>query len=151
MKHSSTWFALILIASASLLSAARNVSGEPRSSAHTNKIEANSREYVASGEPVATPIDQPLRGTTDARSGGETNNDKDTFKHVVPADSPEGFWEKLGDVATVLSAIAVAVFTFMLWCVSDRQKELMENAEAISRRSVEVAENSLDIYRPFLL
>jgi hypothetical protein len=151
MKHSSTWFVLILIASALLISAARNARGEPNSNAHTNKSDTDSRDYVANGKPIAIPTDQPLRGKAAPRSNGDTYNYNNTFKYIAPANPGEGFWKSLGDVATVASAIAVAVFTLMLWSVSEQQKKLMENAEAISRRSVEAAENSLDIYRPFLL
>src|SRR5713101_5092223 len=122
MKLSNTWFALTLIASVSLLSAARNASGEPHSRIHTSKIEAGSRKDIAGSEPVAPPIDQSAAEKSNARSGGETYNYNGTFKYVAPANPPESGLRQLGDVATVLSTIAVAVFTFMLWYVSNRQK-----------------------------
>jgi hypothetical protein len=150
MTHSSTWFSLILIASALLLSAARNASGEPHSKQHASKVETAGHNDESGGGPVATTVNQSATEKANTGGGGVTYNYNGNFKYSVPANSAEGFWKKLGDVATVLSTIAVAVFTFMLWYVSKRQKELMEKAEDISRRSLEVAALALNTDRPYV-
>lgn len=150
MKHSSTWYTSILITSVLVLSATINVSGEPRSQKHARKVEAGDYQNAASGDPVATPINQVSTNKPDAHSGGKAYNYNGTFKCVSPPAAPEGGWKNIGDIATVASAIAVAFFTGMLWYVSKRQKELMEKAEATSRRSIELARTALKAERPFV-
>jgi hypothetical protein len=150
MKPSSTWFALILIASALLVSATKSASGEQSGKQNTSKVEGYSGEG-RSTDPIATRINQPTAYSTSTEGGRVTYNYNGDFKYVAPPPSPESDLKQAGDIASVLSTIAVAFFTGLLWNVSKQQKTLMEDAEEISRRSVETAEKSLDIYRPFLL
>jgi hypothetical protein len=150
MKLSNTWFALILIASALLLSAARSANDEPSSQQHAKKIEEPSREYVASGDPVATPINQSAAEKGNGRSGGETYNYNGNFNYTPPPSPPESDWAVAGEIASVASAVLVAVFTALLWHVSRQQKELMKTAEETSRRSVTIASLALNAERPWI-
>jgi hypothetical protein len=133
----------ILVASALLPSAARTARAEPRSEHHASTVETHSRDSYANSDPIATPINQPTAHSTSTEGGRVTYNYNGDFKYVAPTATEESGWKKFSDIANVASAIAVAFFTGMLWCVSRQQKELMQNAEAISRRSVEVTELAL--------
>lgn len=127
MKPSKTWFALILIASVSLLSAARSVSGEPSSQQHAKKVEEPSREYVASGDPVTPPVNQSAAEKGNGRSGGETYNYNGNFNYTPPPIPPDSDWTVAGEIASVASAVLVAVFTALLWHVSRQQKGVDED------------------------
>ena len=134
MKHSCICFALILTVSALLLSGARNARGENNAS----KVETNSGESHATSDPVATPINQPTAYGTSTEGSRVTYNHNGDFKYVAPPPSAQSDLKKVGDIANLLSTIAVAVFTGMLWYVSKQQKLLAEKTEETARRSVEI-------------
>src|SRR5580658_8526032 len=123
MKHSSTWFALILIASALLLSAVRSASGDPSVKKNTSKVEDTRDENKTSGSPVATPINHSAAEQSVTHSGGETYNYN--FNYTPPPTPPESYWSIAGEIASVASAVLVAIFTALLWHVSRQQKGLM--------------------------
>jgi hypothetical protein len=150
MKHSNTWFALILIASALLLSAARNTCAEPRSENHASKSERRSGDSNATSDPITTPINQPSAYSTSTDGGRITYNYNGDFKYAAPTPAPESGWKKFGDIANVASAIAVAFFTMMLWHVSRQQKVLAEQTEETAQRSVEVTRLAYLASRPYV-
>jgi hypothetical protein len=131
--------ASILIAFALLLCTGRNAISEPGGKRNISKAERDDRQLAASGSPIAAPVHQRSQKQTDSHTSSETNNYSGTFKSDAQANPPEGFWRTAGDIATVVSAIFVAVFTGLLWHVSKQQKRLAGKTEETTRRSVEVA------------
>jgi hypothetical protein len=162
MKHSSTWFALILILSALLLSTARNATAEspsqPNQSAQT---ETSAQQHDAVANPAATTLNQQT--TKPAASSGTTN-----IYNQYQQSSP---W---GDFPTWLEAVAsIGLVIFAYWQINfvkrtttaseDAAKaardaviatqqyvELTKDLAATTKQSVDLARLSLSTERPYI-
>lgn len=161
MKRSSIWCASILIALALLLSAAKNVSAQDlgpsqnlpqqRNNA-TQNAQTNTEPNPPSAQAAQTPSAENSPGRERGPKQGRADPDKD-------ADWLWQAWEWLNGITaqgfftfvTAAATVLMAIFTGLLWCVSDQQKELAQAAEKIELRSVKASEHALDINRPFLL
>ena len=111
-----------LIASALLLSAVRSASGDLSVKKNTSKVEDTRDEDKTSGSPVATPINHSAAEQSDTHSSGETYNYNGNFNYTPPPSPPESDWSIAGEIASVASAVLVAIFTALLWHVSRQQK-----------------------------
>jgi hypothetical protein len=136
MKHSSTWFALILIASALLLSAGKNgIADSPNQtgqSAATPKDEYNYAKPRSSGD-----SQQPSAQRTSEKSQAETYNYYGDFNYR-PRESGIP-WEKIGQVATILATVAMAVFAGGLWKTSIWQwREIKRQAKAAEEQVIKL-------------
>lgn len=118
MKLSNTWFAMILIASASLLGAASNgVADSPNQRSQTPATTQNSNT-------ASTPVpvsEGKIDENTPANSGSKNSSG-------IP-------WREIGEIASVLSTAAMALFTFALWRTSKSQwRALEEQADILKQQ-----------------
>jgi hypothetical protein len=114
MKHSSTWFALILIASASLLSRARSATAQSPNQP-TRESESATAQNQANGNPAATPVDQRHSEKT---SDGLAKYSYTYKYYSAPAQSPPVWFQEL-------STIVLLIFTFGLVFVGYKQAQWM--------------------------
>jgi hypothetical protein len=142
MKHSSTWYALILIASALLLSAAKQGSAEPspRPTPQPNKSAALSDHQSAQQiTPVSTPdISQPPPDT--GAPNTKENDGSDTATEVIV------FFTVVAGLATA----AIAVFNYQLVGVTEEMKQATAEAAEAAKQSARAAELLLNAERPYL-
>ncbi len=111
MKRSNIWFASILIASALLLRGVSNGSGAtPSNQPHANQVERTTNGQYSNATPVATLSNQPRPSPTCGQSTAYTYN------YYNPA--PESGLAFFGQIAGIISAIFLAVFTGGLWVTS---------------------------------
>jgi hypothetical protein len=133
MKLSSTWFALILIVSALLLSAGLSVSVALPSPNPTKKSDAAAAHHHEKPQPIATLSNQPSPEPT-AQS---VSNYSYSYNYYRPsAESPPVWFQ-------VLTTIALLAFTAGLWWTSVRQWL------AIGRQA-DIAEKALASERPWI-
>ncbi len=121
MKHWKPWLALILIALL-LLPSAEHVSASG----------------VPSSGPSATPAGPGPAEKAHAVTVDKPYNYYGTFSYAAPANPPEGRWRIAGEIATVLTAVLVAILAGLVWDFGRKQKKLAEAAETIARESVEL-------------
>src|SRR5579863_9693252 len=129
MKRSNTWFALILIVSASLLSAASGGSGAtPSDQPQANEVEQATSNPHGDATQAATVSEPRGRNSASAQSGSYTYN------YYYPA--PDSWLAFFGQIAAIVSAILLTFFTGGLWITSIWQWR--------------IAHTALNTERPFL-
>jgi hypothetical protein len=143
MKHSSTWFALILIASALFQSAAQNLNADspsPRPTQQPNKTSALS-DYQSAQQvtPVSTPNISQSPPDTGAPNKKE-NNGSDTATKVI------AFFTVVAGFATA----AIALFNYQLVGVTEEMKKATAEAAEAAKQSAKAAELVLNTERPYV-
>jgi hypothetical protein len=147
MKHSSTWFALILIASALLPSAGSLALPSPtptpnhpiQASEQRKLPEQPAAQYVASST-VTDLSPSPTNAPTP--SGERTDSDNNSILAIGTF-----FFIALTGVATAL----IAKFNWQLVGVTDEMKHATAEAASAARDSAKAAELALYAERPYLL
>jgi hypothetical protein len=137
MKHSNIWFALILVASALLLSAARSVSADSPSPKPANQPNEGSTLSDHQSAQQATPVSTPnfSQSSPDTRSSGNKHDDGgDTATNII------AFFT----VVAALATIAIAKFNKQLVTVT-------ADMTTATAQAAKAAEAALHIDRPFLL
>lgn len=148
MKRSSTWFALILIVSASLLSAAQNVNARPLSGPSQSLTEQGNETTQQTHPDAKTPASSPrveqspaaINSPNGQPSADEVREDRDDHAGVL-----RKIWEWIGAIQAqaffnfiiAAATLAMAVFSYLLVCVT--------------RELHRATEGALYINRPFLL
>ncbi len=146
MKRSKPWLMFILIASVLLLSGVRSACDEPRNNKQTNQIETGSHQHHASGNPIATPINQKNPDATPTETPAETYNYYGHFNYV-PARRIQsgGFWVVAGQVAYVASAVLVAIFTGALVVISRYQWNVAQQSADAAKQSAVAATTTANV------
>jgi hypothetical protein len=123
MKLSNTWFALILIASALLLSGARNVTAEgPSEPDQRSQTETPAQDHDALASPSPTIINQPAPQPTPNAGATYIYNQ---YKQSSP----------LGDLPTWLEAIA----TILLVIFAGRQMQFVSRSTTATENAANAA------------
>jgi hypothetical protein len=125
MKLSKSLSALILIASALLLSAAN--AANPSNRPHTNQIEQTPGDHHTAAAPTLTLSDQRGSGPTSSQSTANTYN------YYYPA--PETWLSFFGHIAAIVSAVLLTVFTGGLWFTSIRQWQIANQSLRVAQRA----------------
>jgi hypothetical protein len=132
MKPLKFWSASILVASALFLSGENNVKG---ATDDPQKARSESQQQHNTGEKIA-PVPEQGRGPVPATYGsGNTYDYKGNFSYGPTYSAPpESRWTVAGNIASIASAVAVAIFTgFLVWLnlqlvgVTDEMKKATES------------------------
>jgi len=136
MKHSSTWFALILIASALLLS----VANPSRSQIPSPVIKTESSSNNSSGQPIATSNKDAQAEKTSRQGNGTTNN---YYCNPPPKSGLSG----LATVVNVILTFFLVLFTGGLVYVGYKQAEWMGKQSEWMRKTNEIYDAQRELLR----
>jgi hypothetical protein len=151
MKHSNIWFALILIASALLLSAEKNVSaqglGPSQSLPQHRNSAAQHAETNAKPQPSAPRVEQP-QAVTDPVNGQSSPKEVRTDRYD---DSPclNRVVVRLG--ARIANVSALNFFNFLVLVATGLIALFNGQLVGVTNEMRKAAEAALDVNRPFLL
>src|SRR5208282_6322313 len=149
MKLSSTWFALILIVSALLLSGVSNARPDGND---TPKIQNDGDQHQQNGKAVAPSPEQFPTDKSSANSYPGTYNYKGTFNYGPKYNGPsESGLAKAAYVASIISAAFLTLFTGLLVLLNRKLVGLTNNLSKATAAAAKAAEAALHVNRPFLL
>ena len=126
MKHSNTWFALILIASALLLSAEPNVSAESPSPKPTKKSDSATTRHYENPRPVPTLSNQPSAEPT----ATSVNNYSYSYNYYRPSSESPPVWFQ------ILTTIVLLAFTGGLWWTSVKQWQALQEQAKLTEQAL---------------
>ena len=133
-------FALVLLASA-LLSAA-STDRQPSSEKQTTQRQTATQRENSSSTPIPTCVVELREDITGSYGSGETYQYYGNVNYGLRS-TPKTVWENVAEVASIISAIAVAVFTGMLWWTSKHQwRAMLRQAEALDKTLAETAKSA---------
>jgi len=149
MKRSRLWLALTLIGLGLLLSDARSVQNEPNSKRPSANAKEHSQEHPTYSYVITTPNHHGESATNKGSSA--TYNYYGRFNYNSTNVAPSAFWTAvwyISLVASIISGLAVAIFTgFLVW-TSTKQWQVanaaLKASQAVQRPLLGVSNGSLE-------
>jgi hypothetical protein len=128
MKLSNTWYALILIASASLLSGAKSTNAESPSPHQTRETRAKAHHQQAATNPVSTPSYESRAEPTPKA----ISNYSYTYNYYRPSSESPPVWFQ------VFTTLVLLAFTGGLWRTSVSQWRAIDEQAKIGNKTLQM-------------
>jgi hypothetical protein len=126
MKHLSTWFALILIASVLLLNGAKSAKAESPSPHQTRETRTKAHRQQAATSPVSTPSYQNRPEPTPRASSSYSY----TYNYRPSSESPPVWFQ-------VFTTVVLLAFTGGLWRTSVLQWRAIDEQAKIGNKTLQ--------------